>query len=400
MIDHNVRFDLIFNPRQAVFSLRLNRVEARIGSMAGCPQTLASKTPSSKANTSQASGLSVAVDENKEQLDRVNEVKALLQDIRSKISTQLSLARIDLVKVIYEGSLQKNFELRNATILFEYKQNQLDRVVLQSQVVGLYDVHSNSFKLRSEINTEFEISDTRLKAQLSLKGKVIDREFSAEGLADSETGLIKISSHLKNMPIKTLMQISKPSTAAVQNKAAVDSTGYQISLDYSLNFNLTGEVVAEFDIYKRRWLQTSLDNAVIKSPDSSIELNHFDYLKWIADEKYKVQLVVVQFDLNNLYRLFGLSDTKKTLDSLGVFSGTFEIAKNYESVLTGLLRNMTVVFSTKNKIKLQKITSMNVKSLLSNNTFQLKISDISIENQSVPEFFHDREPKALCHQVH
>ena len=164
-----LRFDLIFNPRQAVFSLRLNRVEARIGSMAGCPQTLASKTPSSKANTSQASGLSVAVDENKEQLDRVNEVKALLQDIRSKISTQLSLARIDLVKVIYEGSLQKNFELRNATILFEYKQNQLDRVVLQSQVVGLYDVHSNSFKLRSEINTEFEISDTRLKAQLSLK---------------------------------------------------------------------------------------------------------------------------------------------------------------------------------------------------------------------------------------
>lgn len=380
--------DLIFNPREAVISLRLNRVEARIGSQTGCP----SSSLAQPADTGPATSTSSVVSSNstgdgaKEQLARVNEVKSMLKNIRSKISTQLSLVRIDLFKVIYENGPQKNFELRNAIVQFEYSQSQLVRVVLQSQVVGIYDTHSNSFKLRSDVSSEFNISDAGLKAQLAMKGKIIDREFSADAVADTETGLIKISSYLKNMPLKTLIELGRPSLPVSPGSDAnsvKDSTGYQVSLDYSLNFNLTGEVAAKFDFYKLKWLQASLDNTVIKSPDSSIELNHFDYLRWISDEKYKVQLVVVQFDLNNFYRLFGLSNTKKTLDNLGVFSGTLEIAKNYEAVLAGILRNTTVIFSTQNKVRFQKITSMNLKSILSKNIFQLKLSDISIENQKI-----------------
>lgn len=352
-------FNLVFEPLKVIHSLRLNRVEVRIGSTSQCKGLTRSETTAvhSVHNTV---------------------FQALIIKVRTDLSARLNEVRIDLIKIIQEDDYKKNFEFRNASIQFDYKNQQLEKVNAQAQLVGLYDQHTSSFKLRSEVQSEIIFSESKFIGQLSLKGKIIDRDFSAMAQMDSDLGLIKITSSLKNIPVKTLVDIFNAGS-----KDSADKSSFQLSIDHSLNFNLTGEYVADFNIFEKKWQSMQLSNAVIKSEDSSIELNYFDYLKWVSDEKYKIQLVIVQLNLDHLYSLFGHSENSATFENLGFFSGTLEMAKNFESNLTGILRNTSLVFSNQNRRKLQKITSMNIKSSIAKNLVQLKLSDISIENQKI-----------------
>ena len=387
-------FNLIFEPAKVIDSLRLNRVEVRLGSTSLCKMIGLPIHQSTSATTGAAASAplqpigslpSIAVPANRLR-EKSNAVfQSTILKWRTDLSARLNEVRIDLIKIIQEDDYNKNFEFRNASIQFDYKNKQLEKLTAQAQLVGLYDQHSSSFKLRSEVQSEIIFSESKFIGQLSLKGKIIDRDFSAMTQLDSDVGLVKITSNIRNIPVKTLVDIFKAGTTDGPRAAkdTADKSTFQLTTDHTMNFNLSGEYVADFNIFEKKWQTMQLSNAVIKSADSSIELNYFDYLKWLTDEKYKIQLVIVQLNMDHLYGLFGRTESSATFESLGQFSGTFEIAKNFESNLTGILRNTTLIFSNQNRRKLERITSMNIKSSIAKNLFQLKLSDISIENQKI-----------------
>jgi hypothetical protein len=379
-------FNLIFSSIKVVDSLRLNRVEVRLGSTSQCKTAPAIEVIANSGFDS----VPVTQPSSSTQVKIRQKTKSALQTAmmawRNDLSARLNEVRIDLIKIIQEDDYSKNFEFRNALVQFEYKDQALEKVNAQSQLVGLFDQHTSSFKLRADLQSEIAFTQNKFIGQLSLKGKIIDRDITAMAQLDSDVGLIKISSSLKNIPVKIFADLFNSDRALKNSRTKGDFQGqasYELSRDFLPHFNLTGEFVADFNVYEKKWLTMQLSSIVIKSSDSSIELNYFDYLKWLKDERYKVQLVIVQLNLDQIYSVLTPSENSSAFQNLGFFSGTFEIGKNFESNLTGILRNSSIVFSNKNKRKVQKITSMNVKSSILKNVYQLKLSDITIENQKI-----------------
>lgn len=288
-----LNWNLIFSNSKRISSVRLSQVEIRVSDLKNC--------------------FSEKDQQNTYQLFTV------------KSSAELKSVKIDQLKLINKSSYQYPLYFQSVQIDLSYLNSFLNQIDLKSQLVAFKVQDKPLFKLKSDLEMKIvypqydhskKTTENHLNAELSLKGRFLDKKFDSTGDFDFMTKKLKWSFKFQDLYLKNFSHFTLSGAYLKFYDFFKENLTWSIDGDISGIYSVS-ENSFEYLTVHRFFLQAKdsfvLDLKEIESHDQGVSQSNrsktFDVHYVAKDLDLENSEVVVHFDEDNLPHLFNIKDS-------------------------------------------------------------------------------------------
>ena len=344
-------WNLIFESKKVIQSLRINLLEIRFSEIKKCFST---DTADSEAALN----------------------KALVQVFSASTAGQLQSLKIDRIKILSKSNYKVPLYLQSAVFDFSYADQVLSKLDLKAQLSSHHSNLNNIFKLRSDLNLNIQRrTASEIQIEGVLAGQIIDRPYNLKFEYVNEKNIFSFKLDFEKVATKMLLKFLDFQQDSFSNYFSTTDQNYLLTLKGAGEYNLTSNAMSELKISNLR-LETN--QSVITSLNTVFE--DVAPLKIKFGSEFSIQ----NYDLKT-YLNQNIKDDVflKNMTQFGRFSGQIKFSADNAFHATGQVVDLDFNLNFKNKPWLQKINSIDVDMTENLQQQELSVSNFMINGQKI-----------------
>ncbi len=344
-------WNLIFESKKVIQSLRINLLEIRLSEIKKC---FSADTADSEAALN----------------------KALVQVFSASTAGQLQSLKIDRIKILSKANYQVPLYLQSAVFDFSYADQVLSKLNLKAQLSSHHSSQNNIFKLRSDLNLNIQKrTPSEIQIEGVLAGQIIDRAYNLKFEYENEKNVFSFKFDFEKVATKMLLKFLDFQQDSFSNYFGTTDQNYLLTLKGAGEYNLTSNVMSELKISNLR-LETN--QSVITSLNTVFE--DLSPLKIKFGSEFSIQ----NYDLKT-YLNQNIKDDifLKNITRFGLFSGKIKFLSSNAFHAAGQVVDLDFNLNFKNKPWLQKMNSIDVEMTENFQQQELSVSNFMINGQKI-----------------
>ncbi len=254
----------------------------------------------------------------------------------------------------------------NVPVLFQtvaaklnYSESRILAADIKSQVYLFKAVEQSLYRLRSDFSVSYVEGQ---QASLKMRGKLIDKPFEINVNLDQQRRKLLLSHKITDWSVKSILGLysqEQSQKSLIQFFESV--TGFAFS----------NEGRGEYDLKEKKLDFYLLENLSIHSGLSRVDINqvHVTSVKPLIFKPFEV--TIKEFELEKIKGIPTFKVIQKSVDNFGLLTAVLKVVDTDDISASGLVNNMSVIFSNQGQRALQKIDNV---------AFKTNFKDIILEN--------------------
>lgn len=350
-------WNLFFDSKKVIRSLRISQLEIRLSEFKNCFTSVTSNESVSESLLRQG----------------------LTQVFSAPNAEQLRELKIDRIKILSKDNYQMPLYLQAAVFEFSYARQMLSKIALKAQTVFYNDNQKQLFKIKSDLNLNFEKQNSgEISILGQLSGKLIDRDYRIHFDYKPEVNSFYFIFEGQKISVKSLFKLfhfeHKELTEPLKNELftffmSVKGVGF-----FNLNKNKSENIqLSEFKIESESGLLSS----------SQIEINSLQPF-----EIRKAQIQVKNLDISTFFKkLLNDKILNSHIETAGRFNGEIILTESKEAKMFGIVQDLKFYLSPANQKWPQLMNEMSLDFSMDENSKKLTLDHMIMNSKPIRGLF-------------